>query len=249
MAFPVAVPRCSAAEPAADTRIALAESLFVDVLDAMREADLEPIVFDRCPADLDGIAAVVLPGGGDIDPNRYGGRRVPELYDVNPAHDTVDFEFTERALKEGLPILGICRGFQILNVVHGGTLIEHLDPSPIDHYVPASLAGALITEQVSWHRVHIDEHSRLAREVDVTDPLVASGHHQGLARLGPGLIVSAHAADGLIEAFENPAGTVFGVQWHPELMPAGTTRSAPFRALTGAVARTDRPRLRAGRQT
>lgn len=235
MTIPVAVPRRSTIGSGTDARVALAESLFGEVLTVMREVGLEPVVLDRCPAEPTDFAAVVLPGGGDIDPDRYGGRHVPDLYDVNPAQDALDFAFASYALRSELPVLGICRGFQILNVLHGGTLVEHLTPSSVEHYVSSTLTTSVITERLSWHPVCVDEDTRLFRELGYGDPLVASGHHQGIATLGSGLIASAHAPDGLIEAFEDSSGRVLGVQWHPELMPEGAPRLAPFRALTRAI--------------
>ena len=235
MTIPVAVPRRLNVGSATDTRVALAESLFDEIVTVLREVDLDPVLLDRLPTELTDFAGVVLPGGGDIDPGRYHGRHVPQLYDVDPEQDALDFSLGSHALMLGLPVLGICRGFQILNVLHGGTLVEHLEPSNVEHYVSSTLTTALITERLSWHTVQVHENTRLFEELGLRDPLVASGHHQGIGTLGSGLIASAHAADGLVEAFEDSSGSVLGVQWHPELVPEGPARLAPFRAFARAI--------------
>lgn len=235
MTTTVAVPKRLNAGSVTDVRAAIAESLSKDVLSVIREVGLEPVLIDQPPADLTSFAAVVLPGGGDIDPARYGGRQVPQLYDVDLEQDALDFHVASQALRLGLPVLGICRGFQILNILHGGTLFEHLESSDVQHYVSSALSASSITESLSWHEVSVVDSTCLHEELGFGDPLVASGHHQGIRTLGAGLIPSAHAADGLIEAFENSARSAFGVQWHPELVPSGAARLAPFRALARAT--------------
>lgn len=159
---------------------------------------------DELPRDIDG---VLLSGGSDVDPASYG--------EVNTAargldgrRDELEFDLVRRALRDGLPVLGICRGLQLLNVALGGRLVQHVEGHrPMDH------------EGVLEHReVHIAAGSRLAAAVGDGPLMVNSRHHQAvtLETLAPGLRVTA-MVDDLVEAFEAPEhGWLVAVQWHPE---------------------------------
>ncbi|AEN08962.1 MULTISPECIES: gamma-glutamyl-gamma-aminobutyrate hydrolase family protein [unclassified Streptomyces] len=157
-------------------------------------------------ARLDGL---VIAGGADIDPELYGAER--DFRTGPPAHerDTWEVALLRAAMAAGVPVLGICRGMQLLNVALGGTLTQHLD----GHTGPFGKAGVL-----GEHPVVPVPGTRYASLVP-EETSVPTYHHQAVERLAPGLVVSAHAADGTVEAVELPGGTpwVMGVQWHPEM--------------------------------
>jgi anthranilate synthase component 2/putative glutamine amidotransferase len=182
---------------------------------------------------LDGL---VLSGGGDIDPARYGAERDPRCGPSSPERDDAELGLVAACLAEGLPLLGICRGLQVLNVALGGTLHQHL-PDLVGHdgHAPAP-AG------YGRHDVSVAPGSRLAAildRADLTDHLpavVPTHHHQAVDVLGRGLTATARATDGTIEAAELDPGQhpfAVAVQWHPE---AGEDMSL-FRALAAAAAR------------
>ncbi len=163
----------------------------------------EPISYlpvpDRDWADgLQGIDAVLLPGGGDIDPARYGGEVHSEVYDVDALQDQADFDLAQAALAAGLPVLGVCRGMHVLNVLKGGSLVEHMK-DPHRHVVQT---------------VAIPESAGLGIAGDIA---ISCYHHQAIQGPGVGVEVTARATDGSVEAI-SVVGTGWckGVQWHPE---------------------------------
>jgi putative glutamine amidotransferase len=175
----------------------------------------------------------VLPGGGDVDPDRYGEPRNALCYDVNDAQDELDVAVATFAIDAGLPVFGICRGHQLLNVLYGGSLIQDMTPGAVAHRRPAALADD--TGSWAWHAVTVQAGSKVAAlygsESAAVSVKIASGHHQAVGRVAGGLRVSAVAEDGTVEALEDPDRWVASVQWHPEAveLPAGE-RLAPFRA-------------------
>jgi putative glutamine amidotransferase len=161
---------------------------------------------------LDGL---LLTGGGDIDPGTYGAQPHPRTSRVSVPRDAAELELLDAATAEGLPVLGVCRGMQLLNVAHGGTLRQHL-PNDAGHTPAPGTFGS--------HPVRVAAGTRLAGILgangDGAD--VPTAHHQAVDRLGEGLVATAWAEDGVIEAVEaSAAGDPFllAVQWHPE---AGT---------------------------
>ena len=197
----------------ADARVGLANAIFDDVAALVRAE--EPDVVVVRDADLAGFDGVVLPGGGDIDPARYAGDAAAPVYDVNAAQDDLDLAVTAAAVAAGLPVLGVCRGLQVLNVAFGGTLIEDLPAGAgaLPHAPGDDGCGAL---EWTWHPVAVAPDSRLRAEVDADEIVVASGHHQAIRALGAGLRATAVAADGIIEAVEHAELPIVAVQWHPE---------------------------------
>jgi len=174
---------------------------------------------------LDGL---MLSGGGDIDPARYGAQPAPQTTSVREERDTAEFALFAAALARRLPVLGICRGLQIINVARGGRLHQHL-PAVVGHDGHAPVPGAFGT-----HPVRVTPGSRLAGILGRDDADVPTHHHQAVDRLGDGLTATAWASDGTIEAFELDAGEspfVLAVQWHPE---AGDDPSL-FQALVAAA--------------
>lgn len=182
---------------------------------------------------LDGL---LLTGGPDVDPARYGRQRHPLTDSGDTALEQAEFYLARRALDDGLPILGICRGIQTLNVVAGGTLYQDVGDefrgmTALEH--PADGQGRAYLA----HTVSIDAETTLARAVGCTAIAVNSLHHQAVRDLAPGFVVTATAPDGLIEAIERPDRSfVVGVQWHPEELYRGEERWALlFRAFTAAA--------------
>jgi len=194
-----------------------------------------PVLLPPVPGIEDAVGrldGLLLSGGGDIDPARYSAQSAPQTGSVREERDTAEFAMLAAAMSLRLPVLGICRGLQIINVARGGSLHQHL-PDVVGHDGHAPVPGAF-----GAHPVHVAPGSRLAAilghdEVDV--PIsTPTHHHQAADRLGDGLTATAWATDGTIEAFElDPAQSPFvlAVQWHPE---AGDDPSL-FRALVGAA--------------
>ncbi len=207
-----------------------------------RIRELTPL--DVLPGALDECDAVMLTGGVDVDPALYGVAERHPSVEIDPERDTYEFALARLALERDMPLLAICRGAQVVNVVAGGTLIQD---------IPSTMAGALehrhsgARDQPS-HRVSVIEGTCLARlfpdsaggehSLDVN-----SRHHQSVDRLAPGFVVSATSPDGIIEAFERPGSRFcLGVQWHPENFWRSGSFSELFEALVAAARR-----YRAGR--
>jgi putative glutamine amidotransferase len=167
--------------------------------------------------ELDGL---FLPGGADIDPANYGEERHPNCDHSDPARDRVELTMAEWALRDHKPILGVCRGLQLLNLAGGGTLWQDLEaqrPSSIKHdYFPFRDGHA---RDYLAHTVTIREGTRLAEILAGGERKVNSMHHQGIRQLASGFVVSATAPDGLIEGIEGRGDQfLIAVQWHPEAL-------------------------------
>jgi gamma-glutamyl-gamma-aminobutyrate hydrolase PuuD len=188
-------------------------------VESVRRAGAEPVLLappvaapvDHLIARFDGL---LLIGGGDVDPERYGAaQRHPDIYGVDVHRDRDEVELLRTAAATGVPTLAICRGFQVMNVAFGGTLIQHLPDrnGPIEHR---------LGDPERLHAVRVEASSRLATAVGRTSVQGASRHHQGLGRLGEDLVAVGWADDGLVEAIEHRDGWLLGVQWHPEVTAA-----------------------------
>ena len=193
-------------------------------LDAVQQAGGVPVLLApqlgaaARAALLARIDGVLLTGGGDVDPARFGEPRHPAVSEVSPARDALEIELTHWALTNGRPLLAICRGLQVLNVALGGTLHQDIPSdlaSPLDHSQQA-LQQARRDQPV--HHVKVQEGSRLARILGALDVDVNSFHHQALKALGRGLAPVAWSPDGIVEGAEMQDGGRFvvGVEWHPE---------------------------------
>ncbi len=163
-----------------------------------------PSLTDHLADVVDRVDAIVLHGGGDVDPRRYGEEPAAEqLYGIVAEHDEVEIELVRAAVAADVPMLAICRGMQVLNVALGGTLVQHIGSE--EHWL-------------RLHPVEVDADSRLAAAIGSTRADAChSVHHQAVARLGEGLRVVGTASDGLAEALEaEQCRWTVGVQWHPE---------------------------------
>ena len=169
-------------------------------------------------ARLDGL---VIAGGPDVEPVRYGAEREPRTGPPAPERDAWELALNEAALATGLPLLGICRGMQLLNVALGGTLLQHIE----GHAEVVGVFGGHAVKPVP---------GSLYAGVVPEETFVPTYHHQAVDRLGEGLIPSAYAADGTVEAVELPsADWVLGVQWHPEMGEDVRVMRALVEAATG----------------
>ncbi len=191
-------------------------------LESMFRAGAAPILL--APVDngtlatawLERLDGLVLTGGDDLDPKLYGGNAHPAVDGVDPARDSSEIKLTQYALDRGIPMLAICRGLQVLNVVLGGTLHEHL-PDAIGERV----AHRAPDREATRHPCSIEPESRIRGILGVAVTDTVSWHHQGIKTLAPGLRPAAYASDGLIEAVELPDHPwCIGVQWHPEMSAA-----------------------------
>ncbi len=181
-------------------------------VEAARAAGLEPTpALTSGPVSMDGFAGLLLMGGTDVNPKRYGESPQAETDEPDDERDEVELNLIDEAVGKDLPILAICRGLQILNVYHGGTLVQHIssaqrhDPEAADKAAPV-------------HQVVIEPGSLLADIAGVRKWEVNSRHHQVAKEIGPGLRISARdAEDETVEGLERSDKTfVLGVQWHPE---------------------------------
>lgn len=164
---------------------------------------------------LDGLGGLLLSGGGDIDPSFFGEEPLPGLIDVVEARDRFETAAAVQALGRRMPLLGICRGAQVMNVAFGGTLYQDI-PAQLPHMGTHSFATP--RWQVT-HEVRIAEGSQLAACYRGASASVNSFHHQAIRNPAPGFEAVAWAEDGLIEGIENPSEPMcLGVQWHPECL-------------------------------
>lgn len=194
-------------------------------VDAVRRARGRPVLLPpggspaEAAATVAALDGVIVSGGGDLDPAHYGAAPHPLTGAASPERDAWELAVLNGALDQAVPLLAICRGLQLLNVARGGTLYQHL-PHVVGHEGHSGGPG-----QYGWHRVRIGGAGALAGIFGPDGPgadgpwlNVPTHHHQGVDRLGDGLVASAWAEDGTVEAVEFAAPEPFalGVQWHPE---------------------------------
>jgi putative glutamine amidotransferase len=205
---------------------------------ALRRAGARPVILPAPDPDdaetlLHDFDAVLLAGGGDVEPSRYNATLHPSMYGVDTDRDALEFELALAAARIGVPTLAVCRGFQVVNVAFGGTLHQHLPD------VEGTIAhGSPVGGTSASHDVKAQAHSRLAEVCGDVIRDCTSHHHQGVEEVGVGLVPTAWTEDGLVEALElgDPAGFYIAVQWHPE-MTATTdpVQQALFDALVAAA--------------
>lgn len=204
MAVPVGITNCG------ETKILPYES-------ALRVAGLEPVrLSPGAPQSLDGLYGLVLTGGRDVNPRRYGQVPIPETQDPDDARDSMEMCLVGEALALDVPVFAICRGMQLLNVHLHGTLRQHLAARSLAIHrqpFPEDPPGS----QRAVHDANVTPNTILARVLGEQRIPVNSRHHQAIDHLGSGVIASAVSDDGVTEAIEYPARRfVLGVQWHPE---------------------------------
>jgi len=183
-------------------------------VEAVRRAGGRPVLVppseDGVDETLDVLDGIVFSGGADVDPSIYGAEPHPETDSPQAHRDAGELALLRAALERDLPTLAICRGFQLLNVVRGGDLIQHL-PEEVGHQAHKQFPG-----EFSEHPVEVKEGTRLASLIGARSD-VTSHHHQAVGRIGEGLVETAWAADGTLEGLEDPSRRfTVGVQWHPE---------------------------------
>jgi putative glutamine amidotransferase len=186
----------------------------LDYVDAVERAGGRPVLIppseEGVDETLDALDAIVFSGGADVDPTLYGAEPHPETDSPQTRRDAGELALLRAALERDLPVLAVCRGFQLLNVARGGDLVQHL-PEEVgsdDHkQVPGTFAE---------HPVEVKDGTRLASAIGARSD-VASHHHQGIGKVGIGLVETAWAKDGTLEGVEDPSlRFAIGVQWHPE---------------------------------
>jgi putative glutamine amidotransferase len=212
-------------------------------LDALVRAGAAPILLPLLPdkpevmrALYERLDGLLLPGGVDIEPETFGEERSALLRHTDPPRDIVELQLARWALEDEMPVLGLCRGLQIINIAAGGTLYQDVLTqrygSQKHDYEPPEHKRDFLA-----HEVELVAGSRLHALAGAASAPVNSMHHQGIQRLGEGLAATAHAPDGLIEAIEGAGnGFTMAVQWHPEsLEPHDDISKALFREFVVAA--------------
>lgn len=185
---------------------------------------------------LDRLSGICLSGGPDLHPENYGQDPDPHLGPTEPDLDRFELAIASAADQRELPMLAICRGTQALNIVRGGTLFQHLPDLHPESNGDGIHHRQRIPGNEASHTVKIDPSSRLAATIDASTAGVNSFHHQAIDRLGHGLVATAWAEDGTIEAVEDPSRRfLIGVQWHAELLVDRREDESLFRSFVDAA--------------
>ena len=191
-------------------------SFFIDYLQRIWDFGGEPI--ELLPEQRQNrslwaeIAGLLLPGGSDVEPARYGAARHPETEESRPELDELEIQLIGRARAEGMPVLAICRGHQMLNVAFGGSLHQHIDGN-------GHRANDDAEHSSRWHEIVVAPDCRLSDLIGAGPHRVNSRHHQAVlpVTIAPGLLATAFSPDGFVEAMESGDGSwIVSVQWHPE---------------------------------
>ncbi len=212
-------------------------------LDAIEQAGALPLVIPplgsiaQAARLLEGVQGLLLTGGEDVEPSRYGARAHPKLGETHAARDATEIALVDAARRAALPTLAICRGIQLLNAAFGGSLIQDIPserPGAIDHDPPAPRSARV-------HTIQIEPDSHLARALGITSLEVNSFHHQAVDRVAEGFRATAWAPDGVIEGLEwsGEDWWAVAVQWHPEELTGADT--GLFQAFVARAAGIDAP--------
>ena len=177
---------------------------------------LIPYIQDDIERYLDMIDGLLIPGGdNDIDPKFYG--ESVKYPTVNPesVRSVFELELVQRAMEKDMPILGICHGMQLINIACGGSLIQHI-PAEVKNYISHKQD---YPKEALTHKITIQENTKLSLLSRSLELMVNSSHHQAVKKIGTGLIISAVAEDGVVEAIEHPKYKfLIGCEWHPEYL-------------------------------
>lgn len=187
----------------------------LDYVTAVETAGGRAVLIPPTDDDVDGVLeildGVVFSGGADIGPGNYGAEAHAETDEPQERRDRAEMALLAAALERDVPTLAICRGFQLLNIVRGGDLIQHL-PDTVGDAKHREVRGVF-----SEHPVEVKEGTQLAAVLGARQPAVKSSHHQGVGHVGDGLVETAWAEDGTLEGLEDPSRRfALGVLWHPE---------------------------------
>lgn len=204
-------------------------------IDAIRAAGGLPVLVTpgetQIEQILDSVDGLLLPGGGDINPVIYGGTSHPDIYNVDPERDALELSLAQLALQTSKPILGICRGLQVLSVASGAALVPHVP----DEFGTLVIHRAERMKPVQ-HAVNLTTGSKLAQLLQQEQIMVNSLHHQAVRQVPPGWQVSGCAPDGLIEAIESLTHPwAIALQWHPELAPNDPIQQRIFHSFIAAA--------------
>jgi putative glutamine amidotransferase len=181
---------------------------------------------------LSKIDGLILAGGGDIEPQIYNGKAHDAVYAVDPERDRFEIELAKLAIDRNIPILGICRGLQVLNVAEGGNLVAHVP----DRFGTAIAHRNEIETKCTLHKVEVKPHSKVAIALGVTTTEVTSWHHQAALNVASNWHIVAEAPDGVIEAIEHKTHPwAIAVQWHPEMACNDLNQQGLFQALVQAA--------------
>jgi putative glutamine amidotransferase len=210
--------------PNGDAQRALSRERY---LAALAVAGCAVLAVDAATAVPDAFDGLCLTGGEDVEPARYGAQADPRTEPADPERDALELALLGLARERDLPVLGICRGFQVINVAYGGRLVQHIEGH-------RERNGPIVA-----HRVAPPAGSKLALACGTAEHAVNARHHQGVrpADLAPGLVPTVHI-DGLVEAYEDPARQwLVAVQWHPERDDVDPAAKGIFGAFAAAAAR------------
>ena len=181
------------------------------------------------------VSGILFTGGGDVSLEYFNGSAHPRIGEVDQVRDLTEISLMHAAANDGKPILGICRGAQVMNVVFGGTLYTHIIDQlkgALDHDYPGDLRRVLV------HPIRVDESTRSAEIFGETLLNVNSLHHQGLKDIAPGLLATGYAPDGLVEVVEIPDHPyAVSVQWHPEWLTDQIPMQRLFKSFVDASGR------------
>ena len=208
-------------------------------VDAVRMAGGLPVLLTPGEKQVsqiyDQIDGVIFAGGGDINPKRYGGEEHPAISRVDDERDAFEFELAEYAVNREKPVLGICRGFQMLNVATGGDLVQHV-PETFGREIIHVTDDGVETK----HEVKIDPKSRLGKMVDAREVIVVSKHHQAAQSIPNDWQIVAQSPDAVIEAFEHKEHPwLIAVLWHPEMALEDSNQQRIFQEFVKATSVTN----------
>ena len=177
---------------------------------AVQAVGAEAVELPAGTAALPDVDGLLLPGGWDLDPSLYGEKPDPKVGPVDHDLDETELRLFAQARNRGLPVMGICRGQQVINVAMGGSLVQHLDGHEVRSFGRGHLA----------HTIEVDPKSELGRAAGLQKLRVNSLHHQAIGKLAPGLRQTARGDDGTVEGIETSDGLIVAVQCHPEELAA-----------------------------